>query len=488
MSYTSDVKSFFGLNKGDKIFFTGIGGYSMCGLAQICHKKGFIVSGSDNEISHRTALLENEGIKVYYGNKASSVEEFNPDCLVYSVAVPTDNPEIVKAHELGIQVIERSYFLGGLNRLYEKVINIAGTHGKTTTTTLCALMLEASKLDPTAHIGAEVSAWGNTVRIGDNSNLFVSEACEYNSSFLRFYSTTAAILNIDHDHVDCFPTIEDVIDAFVRFANTLPDEGQLVIPTFDNHIPLLIKLLRKMRKDAGRPMPKIITFGRKGETLEGKIPDFFAANYRLIDGYPDFDVYIKGKLEGHARLVIPGEYNAMNALAAITCSVLNGASIKECIDVISSFYGADNRFTLRGKYKGAKVYSDYAHHPSAITVASGAAHDITNGDVWVIFQPITFNRAVALFEEFVNALSNCKNSILLEVYSSRENDAKGFSSKLISDRIIANGGNSIFASDFSEIKNALDEHVKPGDVILFMGPEKVKGYADRLVSYQEGSV
>jgi UDP-N-acetylmuramate--alanine ligase len=458
----------------------------MCGLAQICLKKGCIVAGSDREVSHRTRQLEDMGVKIYYGHSASHIDEFMPDDLVYSVAVPIDNPELVRAGELGIEVIERSYFLGALNKLYNKVINIAGTHGKTTTTTLCALMLEESGLDPTAHIGAEVSSWNSTVRVGADSEIFVSEACEYNSSFLRFYSTTAAVLNIDHDHLDCFPTIEDVVDAFVRFANTLPDGGKLVIPSFDRNMPLFLKLLRKFRRDSGREMPEIITFGSKTDILEGRIPDFCSTGYRLTDGYPEFDVLMNGSFCCHVRLVIPGEYNAMNALAAIACSVLNGASPEACSAVLSRFYGADNRFNLRGSYLGAQVYSDYAHHPSALKAAYSAASDLTKGSVWAVFQPITYNRVIGLFHEFVEVLSLCTFSLLFEVYTSRETDNKGFSSRSICDEINAgSGGQSVFVEDFSHMRSVLKERVKPGDIILFMGPERMEDYADMLTDTRE---
>ena len=468
-----------------KIFFTGIGGYSMCGLAQICLSKGFTVSGSDREISHRTRQLEEMGVKIYYGHSASNIDEFMPDALVYSVAVPLDNPEITRASELGIRVTERSYFLGAINKLYNKVINIAGTHGKTTTTTLCALMLEESGLDPTAHIGAEVSNWKSTVRVGSDSEIFVSEACEYNSSFLRFYSTTAAVLNIDHDHLDCFPTIEDVVDAFVRFANTLPDGGKLVIPSFDRNIVLFLKLLRKFRTDAGKEMPEIITFGHKTDILEGKIPTFCLSDYKLINGYPEFNVLRNGEYCCHAALVIPGEYNAMNALAAIACSVINGASPEVCSAVLKRFHGADNRFNLRGSFKGTSVYSDYAHHPSAVKAAYNAAKDLTEGNVWAVFQPITFNRAIGLFHEFVEALGECSCSMVFEVYTSRETDNKGFSSRMICDEINNSGGNSIFIENFAQLRSVLIERVRQGDIILFMGPERMEDHADMLIETGE---
>lgn len=487
MEKTTTASTFFNLKKGDRIFFTGIGGYSMCGLARICLEKGYVIAGSDKEISHRTRQLESLGVQIYYDQSGAAVREFRPKCLVYSVAVPLDNPELVQAGAMDIPIIERSYFLGGINKLFRKVINIAGTHGKTTTTTLCALMLEESGLDPTAHIGAEVSAWDSTVRVGKDSGIFVSEACEYNSSFLRFHSTTAAILNIDHDHVDCFPTMEDVVDVFVRFANTLPEDGTLVIPSFDPNIPLLLKLLARMREDAGKKMPQIVTFGREFDLIDGHKPDFYCSSYKTVDGYPEFDVYHRKEFFCHAVLVIPGEYNAMNALAAMACSALNGATPQACAKVLAGFYGADNRFSLRGEYRGAKVISDYAHHPSAISVSVKAAENVCSGNVWVVFQPITYNRVIGLFREFVQALAACPFSILFDVYTSRETDNKGFSSRLICDEIVSSGGDSVFVTTYQEMKSILDSKVQAGDLILFMGPEGMKDMADVLVGNQEGA-
>jgi UDP-N-acetylmuramate--alanine ligase len=237
-------------------------------------------------------------------------------------------------------------------------------------------------------------------------------------------------------------------------------------------------------------MPEIVTFGNKTDILEGKMPVFCSTNYRLTDGYPEFDVLMNGRFCLHARLVIPGEYNAMNALAAIACSVINGADPNACSNVLSRFYGADNRFNLRGSYLGAQVYSDYAHHPSAIKASYNAACDLTKGSVWTVFQPITYNRAIGLFREFVQALSQCSFSLLFEVYTSREADNKGFSSRMICDEINADSardtGNavntvkSVFVDNFAHMRSVLRERVKPGDIVLFMGPERMEDYADML--------
>ena len=475
--------SLFDLKKGDRIYFVGIGGYSMCGLAQICLKAGYVIAGSDKESSHRTEQLQTMGIQVYIGHDGQHIDRFSPHCVVFTAAVPRDNPELVMAMERKIPVFERSFFLGGINRMFERIINIAGTHGKTTTTTMCALILEESGLDPTAHIGAEVNAWGSPVRIGQSHALFVSEACEYNSSFLQFYSTTAAILNIDHDHVDCFPTIEDVITVFAKFACTVPATGHLVIPAFDPLVPAMMAEVRACKEEISEQMPSIVTFGRDTDRFENAKPDFYSSDYHLTAGYPSFDVFTKQGFFCHIDMVIPGEHNAMNALAAIACAALNGASKEACVRVLNEFHGADNRFSDRGRYRGATVIADYAHHPSAIKASYLAAQNISPGHfVWMVFQPITYNRAIGLFDEFVEALCLGPCSMVFEVYTSRESNTMNFSSRKISDRIVELGGRSLYMTRYEELKQQLDLLVSPGDIILIMGPEGMKQFADRLVT------
>ncbi len=477
-----DNFAFNKIKKGDLIYFVGIGGYSMFGLAQICTSLGYKVCGSDAEKSKRIFQLEDSGIKVFSQHSSSNIDYCNPHLIVYSAAVSQDNPELIRGRELDIPEYERSYFLGSINRLYHRVINIAGTHGKTTTTTMCSLILEESKVDHTAHIGAMVESWGSTVKISNLSDLFVSEACEYNSSFLRFFSTTAAILNIDLDHVDCFPTIDDVINIFVRFAQTVPDNGFLVIPAFDPNVFKMMERIKSEKSQNGNIyLPEIITFGRETDIYDNNTPVFCIKNYRLLEGYPSFDVFFKGTYYCHIDMVIPGEYNAMNAVAAIACAVINGADAKACEKVLSSFHGADNRFSIRGKYKNANIISDYAHHPSAISAAYNAAAEITKGKVVVVFQPITYARAKGLFDEFVKSLLPCPDSIILEVYTSREKSGNGFSSEHICSKINSMGGTSHFARNYEEVNSFINDLINEFDTVLFMGPEILEEFADRLV-------
>ena len=216
------------IQKGARIYFIGIGGISMNGLARLAKHAGFIVGGSDNHPSERTAILEEQGIKIYYPQVGANIDDFKPDYLVKTAAILPKNEEVKRANELGLQIFDRAEFLGAFTRTYKNVINVSGTHGKTTTTSMISLMMLDAGLDPTVHLGADLAVFDGTVRAGSH-DLLVSEACEFNRSFLNFSSTTAVITNIDHDHVDCYPTIEDVIDVFARFIRLVDDNGYVVV-------------------------------------------------------------------------------------------------------------------------------------------------------------------------------------------------------------------------------------------------------------------
>ena len=253
------------LKAGSRIFFVGIGGISMSGLAEISLSDGFIVAGSDRNPSQRTDHLAACGIPVFKGHSPDWIDRFKPDLVVHTAAVHADNPELIRALERGITVIDRARFLGWVNRSYQQVINISGTHGKTTTTAICALILIEAGLDPAVHLGAELRQFHGTVRTSRQRGIMVSEACEYMNSFLHFYSTTAAVLNIDYDHVDCFASLDAVIESFAQFADLLPDNGILVVPESDAAVDRMLAQLREKRRQQNRPMPRLVSFAIRDE-------------------------------------------------------------------------------------------------------------------------------------------------------------------------------------------------------------------------------
>ncbi len=479
----SSIKDYKDLPASAKLWFVGIGGISMCGLAEITFDQGYLVSGSDMHASEHTDHLIGLGIPVVIGQRAENIDRVMPDLVIYSAAVPLTNSELVRATELGITCVERGLFLGWLTREFEKVVNIAGTHGKTTTTAMVATMLLDSKVNPTVHLGAKLLAFGDsTVHIGESGKLLVSEACEYHNSFLSSISTTAAVLNIDADHLDYFGSIENVISTFAEFATQVPADGWLILPKDGTYIDKMLLELSALNAKQGRLLPPIIYFGPKEEGSDGLEPEISFSDLSYINGLPDFDVYWYGEYLTHIHLNIPGEHNIYNALAAIACALRNGVDPAIIPESLGNFRGADGRFTVKGTYNGSQVVVDYAHHPTAVSATLKAAQTVPHKDTWVIFQPLTFNRTKILFRDFVEALLPAPNLLLVEIYSDREQDTLGMSSRLLAEAIREAGTEARFCEGFDEVKAILDEHVKPGDLILFLGPEDVRNYANILLA------
>lgn len=474
------------IQKGARIYFIGIGGISMNGLARLAKHAGFIVGGSDNHPSERTAILEEQGIKIYYPQVGANIDDFKPDYLVKTAAILPKNEEVKRANELGLQIFDRAEFLGAFTRTYKNVINVSGTHGKTTTTSMISLMMLDAGLDPTVHLGADLAVFDGTVRAGSH-DLLVSEACEFNRSFLNFSSTTAVITNIDHDHVDCYPTIEDVIDVFARFIRLVDDNGYVVVSGHDKNIAKSVEEAKAYFEEQGRKFPQIVTCATDNEVCEvtGKPADFIAENIRFVEGHPAFTIVINGETSFDVQLQIPGTHNISNALNAAAAAYLNGASSQAVQNVLNSFTGADGRYTIKGKYKGCDVVVDYAHHPTAARATIEAASNMLHGDILVVFQPLTFNRTKLLFEDYVTSLLPCKKVLFAEIFSDRESDDLGMSSRLISEEINKRGGDTEFYEDREDLKKRIDELIKPGDIILILGPEDIRTLGDELCPPQK---
>ena len=499
MSIQEKKKDLSFLPAGGRIYFVGIGGSSMSGLAKLSKCMGFLPAGSDNHLSARTYELEAMDIPVYPQTDADGLRDFHPDLVVYTAAILPGNPELTYAGEHNLPTVDRARFLGLITASFENVINISGTHGKTTTTAMTARILLRSGLDPTVHLGADLSDFGGSVHMGKDRNLFVSEACEFQRSFLQFYSTTAAITNIDYDHVDCYSDIDEVIDAFARFSaklkNTTPGfdkegdrassrgEGILVVPAFDPNVAEAVRRMHHYREPLGLLPPKIISTGKRGDIfpITGREPDVVADNIRYTDGYPSFDVYAFGDFYAHIDLSIPGDHNIYNALTAIACAGRHGATPTAAAESLRSFTGADGRYTVKGKFQGATVVTDYAHHPSATRATLQAASKMPHNKTWVVYQPLTFKRTAVLFDDYVQSLLPCEHVILAEIFSDREINSGTVSSKEIADAINKSGGNAEFIPEKPEIKKRLSRLVGHGDLILLLGPEDIRNLAEDLI-------
>lgn len=471
---------------GSKIYFIGIAGISMCGLAEISVHLSYNVAGSDPRSSLQVLNLRNLGVQVNSEQISENIDSFDPELVVYTSAIPATNPERVRAMELGIQTVSRAEYLGWITRSYKTVINIAGTHGKTTTTAMASMILIESGANPTVHLGADLDDFNSsTVHLGSSNNLLVSEACEYKNSLLNFYSTTAAILNIDEDHMDFFTDIDDIIHTFVRFGADLPEEGNLVIPSHSRHIGTFMDRLRETCLEEKHTLPNIVTFGAFTEDSAIQ-PTFYYKNLRYEDGFPRFSVYYNDELYRHIKLAVPGEHNVHNALAAIACAHLNGGTPEAAHKVLATFRGAGGRFTKVGTYKGASVIADYAHHPTEIAATLQAADQIPHRKIWPVCQILNYTRAKDLYESFIDVFKNREEVIFYKIYSSRESDNLGMSAECFVEDINSRGRLAHAANSLAEIHALLDNRVTEEDIILFLGPEDIREVSQHFCQSEHG--
>ena len=443
------------LTKYKKIHLVGIGGVSMSGIAEILLNWGFEITGSNNVENETTKKLQNAGIKVTIGHFAENVN--GCDVVVYTAAIKDDNIELVTARSLNIPTIERSTFLGEITRCYENTITIAGTHGKSTTTSMVSLcFLEAMK-DPSIQVGAELSQINGNYRVG-NSEYFIIEACEYVESFLKFSPKSAIILNIDNDHLDYFKNFDNIKNAFIKYVKLLPETGYLVVNGDDKNC---------------LDLP---TYG-----ITNKNVDFFAVNISFDnDGFPEFDVYAHNKFFDRFKLHVPGMHNVLNALGCIALCNSYGISNDAIKLGLSKFTGAGRRCEYKGQINGASIYDDYGHHPTEIIATAKALMNKKYNKSWIIFQPHTYSRTKLLLDDFAKALLNFDNIIILDIYAAREQNTYGVSSNDLVNRINELGKNAKYIPDFDECVKYLKDNVKENDIVLTQGAGTVTQIGDML--------
>ncbi len=450
----------FDLNKPASVYFIGIGGISMSGLAELLKTRGFTVSGSDRSASDITDHLNEIGIPVAIGQRAENITD-GIDCAVYTAAVHADNPEYIACNERGIPLIDRAELLGRVSLAYPVSIGVSGTHGKTTTTSMIAMMLLQAGMDPTVSLGGKLDAIGGNIRIG-NSDRFLFEACEYTNSFLKFFPTDICILNIDEDHLDFFKDINDIRHSFRLFAERLPDDGRLII---NGELPDLEAFLSGLRCE-------IVTYGicRDGQT-PADMPYTYAATNITIDGYghPSYDLYIRGKYADRITLSVPGVHNVSNSLAAIAEGVFRGISMEDMKKALLIFTGTARRFELKGVREGVTVVDDYAHHPTEIHATLTAAQSYPHRSVWCVFQPHTYTRAKLLRKQFVRELALADKIVMADIYAAREIDDGTISSADLRDDLIAMGKEAYYFPSFDEITRFLIKNCVNGDLLITMG-------------------
>lgn len=436
----------------EHIYFIGIGGISMSGLAEILASRGHQVSGTDVKETAVTKHLQSLGIHINFGHRAENITD-DITLVVYTAAIHDDNPELRAAHEKGIRIMDRAHLLGQIMDEYHDSVAVSGTHGKTTTTSMVSEILLAAEKDPTITVGGILPTIGSNLRIG-NSPYFVAEACEYFDSFLQFNPFIAIILNVESDHLDYFKTLENIRRSFHAFAQRVPDKGLLVISEKIDNVEELTDGLTC----------HVETFG-----LSEK------ANWRAenivheADGRNSFDIYHNSAFFTTIHLHIPGEHNITNALAAIAASAFLGAAPEDCVKGLHHYTGTERRFQLKGKKDGITVIDDYAHHPTEIKAALAAAQNVQHNTTWCVFQPHTFSRTRFLFDEFGEAFGDADEIIIADIFAARETDDGSVSAAQLADRIAQTGKSARYVGDFAAIEAYLREHCKSGDLLMTVG-------------------
>lgn len=444
---------------GKKGHLIGIGGVSMSPLAEVLSGMGLVIRGSDLHESDKVEALRKKGISINIGHSADNVDE-DTDFVVRTAAVHDENAEIVAAHRMGIPVFERTQAWGELMKDYKHAICIAGTHGKTTTTSMSTHILMAADKDPTVMIGGTLPLLKAGHRIGKGDTIIL-EACEYYNSFLSFSPTVSVILNIEADHLDFFRDIDDIKSSFRKFAELTPENGYVVANYEDKNVMDVVSGLDR----------NIITFGMTPEA------DIYATNITSKGAQSEFDVYYKGEFFQHMGLRVPGKHNIKNALASTAAAICVGVTPNAIKYGLAGFTGAGRRFEFKGKFNGADVYDDYAHHPGELKALLDAVEPLGYKRIITVFQPHTYTRTNALFDDFVDQLRRPDLTYLAEIYAAREKNTLGISSADLASEI----PNSLFFPTFDELEKSLRWTASPGDLILTVGAGDVYTIGERLV-------
>ncbi len=447
------------------VHFIGIGGISMSGLAEILLQEQFTVSGSDSRESDITRLLESLGAKVVIGQQASNITE-DIDLIVYTAAIHPDNPEYAAAVASGKPMLTRAQLLGQVMSNYRYPVAVAGTHGKTTTTSMLTHILLAADSDPTISVGGMLDAIGGNIRVG-KSDYFVTEACEYTNSYHAFHPLISIILNVDADHLDFFSGIEEIIQSFKTFANILPEHGSLII---DGSLDCFDTITKQLPA-------RVVTFG-----LDPAY-DYSAADITYdAEGYPSYTLLKQGDKVTEIKLHVHGLHNVSNSLAAIAAADILGMPQEAWRTGLSEFGGAKRRFEVKGDWNGVTIVDDYAHHPTEIKATLTSAKNTTHNEIWCVFQPHTYSRTKALLPEFAEALHLADHVVLAKIYAAREQDPGTISSQDIAD-LLQNTYHTdvVYLDTFEAIEDYLINNCKKNDLLITMGAGDVVNIGEDLL-------
>ncbi len=446
-----------------KIHFIGIGGISMSGIAQIMKSRGYVVSGSDRSETDITRHLVTSGISVCIGQKAENITP-DMDIIVYTAAVHEDNPELIAARASGARVIERAVMLGELLDEFAVPVGVAGTHGKTSTSSMLAYIYMAADLDPSVAIGGILQNLGANYRVGHGDHMLI-EACEYCDSFLHFHTKYNIITNIEAEHLDYFKDLADIQDSFREYVAGMREDGTLITAADCAHLftDLPVRLLTVSLDEPA---------------------DITAAN---IEHHTDalgsaFDLIYQGSNLGRLDIYVPGRHLIFDALCAAGAAIAEGLPFDAIRQGLANYKSTQKRFEYKGDYHGAKVVDDYAHHPSEIKATMLAAQEVPHKDLYVVFQPHTFSRTIAFFDDFVSTLSMADHVILTDIYSAREEDTGAVSSGMLAEAIAKNGTDVHYFPTFDEIEKFLEKNISTKDLLITMGAGNAVVVANHLLS------
>ena len=449
--------------KDKLIHFIGIGGISMSGIAEILLSKGSIISGSDMQNSKQIEELIKKGANIIIGEDPNLIDK--AEIVVYTAAIKDDNKELIRAKELHKELHERAEFLGMITKEYENVICISGTHGKSTTTGMISTIFLNSN-NPTIQIGAYLPKIHANYYVGDNK-YFIMEACEYVDSFLKFFPTTAIILNIDDGHLDYFGNIENVKKSFSKYANLVPENGNIILNADDNNTMSI-----HINNDKN-----IITYGINNNA------NIMAKNISFDNmGYSEFDVYHNNELYIHIKLNVLGKHNIYNALAAISTCIIYKINKEDIVKGLEEYKGVERRFEFIGKYKdNILVYDDYAHHPTEIKSTVNSVKNIKCNHNWVVFQSHTYSRTIEHLNEFADVLKEFDNIIIAPIYPAREKNIWNVKEDDLVNLIKPNNKNVLYIDNFDKIVSYLKDNLKENDLLITVGAGPVNEVGLKLL-------
>lgn len=446
------------------VHFIGIGGISMSGLAEILLEEGFTISGSDAKQSALTDSLAKKGATIYIGQKASNLS-IRPALVVYTAAIREDNEEFKAAVDAGIPMLSRAELLGQIMDNYEKSIAVAGTHGKTTTTSMISQILLVAKADPTISVGGILESIGGNIRVG-GSEVFITEACEYTNSFLHFHPKYSIITSVEAEHLDFFKDIDDIRRSFHEFAGNTSHDGALII---NGQIEALDQITNNLSCS-------VTTYG----LCEND--DFYAKNITYNDhACGTYTLMHKTEDLGTVSLSVPGKHNVSNSLAAIALCLNLGLPLDVIKKGLLQFGGTKRRFEYKGTKNGITVIDDYAHHPTEVAATLTAARNYPHGRIICVFQPHTYSRTKAFLSDFARVLSMADIVVLADIYAAREKNTIGISSKDLLAELQKNGQESYYFPSFDEIETFLSEKCINNDLLITMGAGDVYLIGEHLL-------